>query len=59
MPLKRNLGLCLGLVCIAGSLAGPLRADDNEINWLGNYPEALQLAKQTRQPIVVEFRCEA
>jgi len=34
-------------------------ADDNEITWLGNYHEALQLAKQTHRPLFVEFRCEA
>jgi uncharacterized protein YyaL (SSP411 family) len=36
-----------------------LRAQDNEINWLGNYREALRQAKQENKPIFLEFRCEA
>jgi hypothetical protein len=44
---------------VLGSFAGSMRAQDNSIDWLGNYREALQQAKQTRKPILVEFRCEA
>lgn len=47
------------LACTVGSITGPLRADDNEINWLGDYREAVQQARQTQKPILVEFRCEA
>jgi hypothetical protein len=47
------------LACAAGSFAGALRAQDNSIDWLGNYREALRQAKQTQKPILVEFRCEA
>ena len=36
-----------------------LRAQDNEINWLGDYGEAIRQARQTQKPIFVEFRCEA
>jgi len=42
-----------------GFLAVPLQADDNEINWLGDYREALKVARQTNKPIFLEFRCEA
>jgi hypothetical protein len=59
MALKGNFGLYLSLAYIAGSFAGPLQAQDDEINWLGNYREALQQARQSRKPIFVEFRCEA
>jgi hypothetical protein len=55
MALTRYVGLFLGLVSIAVCQT----VQDDEINWLGNYREALQQAKQTRKPIVVEFRCEA
>ena len=50
---KRHLGLYIVFACAV------LRAEDNSIDWLGNYGEALRLAKQTQKPILVEFRCEA
>ena len=31
----------------------------DSIQWLGDYREALRQAKETRKPILVEFRCEA
>ena len=40
------------------SLTG-LSAEDNYINWLGDYREALRVARETRRPIFMEFRCEA
>jgi len=42
---------------LAGGLA--VRGQDDGINWLGNYQEALRLARQTQKPIFLEFRCEA
>ena len=45
--------------CAMGTFAGALRAQDNSIDWLGNYGEALRQAKQAQKPILVEFRCEA
>jgi hypothetical protein len=51
--------LYIVLAWAAAWVGGPLRAEDNSIDWLGNYGEALRLAKQTRKPILVEFRCEA
>ena len=35
------------------------RAEDDSINWLGNYQEALRVARETGKPIFLEFRCEA
>jgi len=55
---KRISGLFAALACSIGSMA-PARAADNTIHWLGDYRQALRQAKQTRQPILVEFRCEA
>ena len=50
----------LGLtVLLAASLGGALRADNNEINWLGDYQEGLRVARETNKPLLVEFRCEA
>ena len=43
------------LVCIAGSSI----AQDDGINWLGDYREAIRQAKETQKPIFLEFRCEA
>lgn len=36
-----------------------LTAQDDGINWMDSYPEALKIAKEQRKPIFVEFRCEA
>ena len=36
-----------------------LQAQDDEINWLGDYKEAIRQARQTHKPIFIEFRCEA
>jgi hypothetical protein len=35
-----------------------LVAQDDDINWLGSYQEALHVAKQTGKPIFLEYRCE-
>ncbi len=56
---KRYPGLYILFAFAAGWFAGPLRAQDNSIDWLGNYSEALQQARQMQKPILVEFRCEA
>jgi hypothetical protein len=34
-------------------------AQDDSIYWLGNFQEALKVAKQTGKPIFLEYRCEA
>ena len=56
---KLHLYLFVLLICVAGFVTLPFRAQDNELNWLGNYREALQQAKQANKPIFLEFRCEA
>jgi hypothetical protein len=33
--------------------------DDQPLDWLGNYKEALKVARETGKPIFLEFRCEA
>ena len=54
MAFEKRLGLSLLLLCAAGSL----RAAD-EITWLGSYEEGLRVARETKKPLLVEFRCEA
>jgi hypothetical protein len=54
---KGPIGLSALLACFGA--AGISQAQDNEINWLGNYRDAVQQARQTGKPILVEFRCEA
>jgi hypothetical protein len=44
---------------LAGAIGVSLAAQDDSINWLGSYREALRQAKETGRPIFVEFRCEA
>jgi hypothetical protein len=44
---------------ILGFATPPLPAQDNEINWLGNYREAIRQSRQENKPIFLEFRCEA
>ncbi len=46
-------------VLLAASFTGCVRADNNEINWLGDYHEGLRVARETHKPLLVEFRCEA
>jgi hypothetical protein len=59
MGMKRHLGLSVLLASAAASTCGSLRADSNEINWLGDYEEGVRAARETHKPILVEFRCEA
>lgn len=47
----------LGLYLVLAGAA--MAAQDDGVQWLGDYQEALRQAKQTRKPIFVEFRCEA
>ena len=55
--MMRNILPYTVLACAA--LTCPSSADDNEINWLGSYRDALRQAKQDNKPIFLEFRCEA
>ena len=60
MTMKARLGaLYAALACAIGFAAMSLDAEDNELNWLGDYREALQQAKRENKPIFLEFRCEA
>jgi uncharacterized protein YyaL (SSP411 family) len=36
----------------------PMLAQDDTIDWLSSYKEALAEAKRTGKPIFVEYRCE-
>ena len=45
------------LTVLAWSVSG--RAQDGDIEWLPRYREALQVARTTHKPLLVEFRCEA
>ena len=57
---KRRPFLYVILACVIGLFTGvTLFADDGGITWLSDYKGALRLAKQTHQPMLVEFRCEA
>ena len=39
-------------------IASPLLAQEETVDWLNNYKEALAEAKRTGRPIFLEFRCE-
>jgi hypothetical protein len=43
---------------VAASLAAPLYAQDDTVDWLNDYKEAIQEAKKTGKPIFLEYRCE-
>jgi hypothetical protein len=45
------LALCLSAL--------PTIAEDNTIHWRGDYRAALQEARTSHKPLLVEFRCEA
>lgn len=48
--------IVIALVLSAAAL--PVAAQDDDINWLGSYKEAVRVAKQTGKPIFLEYRCE-
>ncbi len=49
----------LRLIILAVLACVPLLADDGGVTWLSDYKAAIRLARQTHQPLLVEFRCEA
>ncbi len=53
---KRSLSLYAFAALAALS---PLAAEDDGVTWLGDYKEALRIARETGKPIFLEFRCEA
>jgi hypothetical protein len=54
----RDFILLVVLAGSAGLLATRLLAQNDEINWLENYSDALREARKTGKPIFLEFRCE-
>ena len=47
------------LILLGFSGASALCAQDETIDWLDNYKQAIEEAKRTQKPIFLEFRCEA
>ncbi len=43
---------------LALAAAGMLAAQDEGLDWLDNYQEALKQARATGKPIFLEYRCE-
>jgi hypothetical protein len=43
-------------LCLALSL--PLFSQEETLDWLDNYKQAIQEAKRTNKPIFLEYRCE-
>jgi|GEM_PF-1615439 len=57
-PLLAAAGLLVGLSASGHSPAAAGQPfEDDTLEWLGNYEEALALAKETGRPLLVEFRC--
>ena len=57
-PLLAAAGLFVGLSIPGHSPAAAGQPfEDDTLEWLGNYQEALALAKETGRPLLVEFRC--
>jgi len=46
------------LIALAAFLV-PVAFAQQLTDWLSDYREALRVAKETRKPILLEFRCEA
>ncbi len=49
----------LRLLAFAALLAPALFAQEQSIDWLSDYRQALAVAKASNKPIFLEFRCEA
>jgi hypothetical protein len=56
MRLSRFAAALAGLICL--TLSFPLFAEDDTVEWLNNYKEAIQEAQRTHKPIFLEYRCE-
>ncbi len=46
-----------GLMSLVSSF--PLLAEDDTVEWLSSYKDAIREAKRTQKPIFLEYRCEA
>jgi hypothetical protein len=51
--------IMIRLIALAAFLAPVVFAQQQLTDWLSDYREALKVAKQTKKPILLEFRCEA
>jgi len=47
------------LILLGALAAISVSAEDQTINWRGDYRAALREAKASGKPLLVEFRCEA
>jgi len=47
------------LIALAAFLVPAAFPQQQLIDWLSNYHEALKVSKETGKPILLEFRCEA
>ena len=47
------------LLLLGWSGASALFGQDETVDWLDNYKQAIEEAKRTQKPIFLEFRCEA
>jgi hypothetical protein len=50
--------IMIRLIALAAFLA-PIALPQQLTDWLTDYREALRIAKATKKPIFLEFRCEA
>ena len=58
---KVSVPLAVAGLCAAAALFLPhpgVHAQDEGIQWLSSYKEAVAEAKRTGKPIFLEFRCE-
>jgi hypothetical protein len=56
---ERYFALAVAAAGLLWSAAGRAVAQEDRIFWFSDYKEALQEAKKTQRPILLEFRCEA
>ena len=63
-PLRVNISLlmrsltALLLTSFSLIICAPLVAQDDSLEWLNNYKDAIEESKRTNKPIFLEFRCE-
>jgi hypothetical protein len=44
---------------VMGGMVLPLHTqDDDGLTWIDDYSKALRIAKETKKPLFVEYRCE-
>ena len=58
-PVSRLAPLALAAVAaLPAAVAAPTGQPETEtLEWIGDYQQALALAKETGRPLLVEFRC--